>query len=209
MYRLMIMAVLYLFASNIYALDAPTYLEIDQAFKRAVDGDGKARNQVKERLLKLKNEEPNNPLITVYLGSTYTLEGRDAWMPWTKMRKTELGLDTMDRAIVMSRDSRERLDYLQRDTDLEVMTISAITFTQVPKMFGRFGQGVELMNSVVEDPRYTQFSNEQKAELLFYMGEAAANDERADDAKKYVRKALELGLSEKLSTRAAELLKGF
>ncbi len=209
MYRLMAMAILCLFASATYALDPERYLEMNQVFKRAEGGDSKARNQVKELLLRLEGEEPDNPLITVYLGSTYTLEGRDAWMPWTKFRKTDLGLDTMERAIEMSRDRSERLDYLELDTDLEVMMISAITFTQVPKMFGRFGQGVELMNSIVEDPRYNQFSKAHRAGLLFYMGEAAANDKRPNDAKKYLREALDLGLGDTLSVRATELLKEF
>ncbi|NOR51208.1 MAG: hypothetical protein GQ470_01185 [Gammaproteobacteria bacterium] len=175
-------------------------------YKRAVDGESGARDRVKDLLLKLKSEEPKNPLVMVYLGSTYTLEGRDAWMPWTKMRKTERGLDIMDRAMNMGRGHTGKLDYLDRETDIEIKTICAINFTQVPKMFGRFGQGLELMESIVEDQRYANFSAEQKAEFLYYMGDAAANDERSDDARRYIREALELGLDKGLSARAAEII---
>jgi len=40
-------------------------------------------------------------LFLAYQGSSYTLVGRDAWMPWNKIGYTEKGLDMIGKALRM------------------------------------------------------------------------------------------------------------
>lgn len=206
MFRSFIIVIAMTVSAPLYALESSEYRQMHALYIRAVAEESRARDQVKALLLRLTEEEPDNILIKTYLGSTYTLEGRDAWMPWNKMRYTERGMDMMEKALRLSEGHGEIPPYLGRALDLEVQLLCGITFTQVPKMFGRFGQGLELLEAVVENPHYSRFSDAQKADYLYYLGSAIAKDGRITRARHHLQQALELNAVSDTGRKAGRAL---
>jgi tetratricopeptide (TPR) repeat protein len=203
-----VLLILLFAAQPLYAMNEQQFVQMIGQFQQAVEGNEQARDQVKHLLEQILAQDENDPLALVYYGSTLTLEGRDAWMPWNKMKLTEKGMDIMEKALKMSRGITETPVYLKRSIEMEVLMSCAITFTQVPKMFGRFEQGVDLLDEITNDPRYQQFNSEQKASYLYYRGMAAINMQHTKDARVYLQQSIDLNADPQINTRAAEALKG-
>ncbi len=189
-----------------YAMNEQQFQAMIKRYVEALDGNHQSRDDVKQMLGAIIEEDKSDAIAHVFYGSTMTLEGRDAWMPWNKMGLTEKGMDIMDRALKMSKGNDEIPSFLNRAIEMEVKTLCAFTFTQVPKMFGRFEQGIELFDEIRLDPRYRQFTDLQKAQFLFYRAKAAASNDHLVDAKNYYQKVIRMNVSEKLSKQSNEEL---
>ena len=171
------------------ALDFNHFQQAETLYQRGVAGDDDATDQAQGLLLALHEEEPGNPLVMVYLGGTYALQGRDAWMPWSKTRLAEKGLDQMAKALKFLPKEPVILPD-GRSLDLHVRIVCAINFTQVPKFFGRFEQGQLLFEQLLADPRLSDFSARSKAELYYYAGAAAAKGDQEERARGLLGQAL-------------------
>ncbi len=79
-------------------------------YNEAVVGDGAKVEFAYQSLVQLIEQQGAKPLSLVYLGSTQTLQGREAFLPWKKMKYTEQGLATIDKGLSM-------LDTLPLDVD--------------------------------------------------------------------------------------------
>ncbi len=190
-----------------FALDKTTFNNMIGVFIKAVDGDSSALEQSVETLTDLLQKYPHDPLVKVYFGSIYTIQGRDAWMPWNKLSYTEKGMDIMDDAIKQLYPDDEKItDYLSHSVALEVKFVAATTFVQVPDLFGRFDQGLELMHEISEHPQYTLFNPKQRAIFELTMAQALFTDNQKDDAKKWLSNAVETGLDKTQQIKAKELL---
>ena len=77
---------------------APSDALIEQ-YNLAVRGDSEKVDTVYAELMQQITTDGNDALSLVYLGSTQTLMGRDAFMPWNKMKYTEQGLATISKGL--------------------------------------------------------------------------------------------------------------
>ena len=157
-----------------------------------VDGDESATAESQKLLKKLDQQPPAEPIILAYLGGTYTLQGRDAWLPWRKISHTEKGLDLIAKSVQRLKPEHKRLTINNRSYDLETKIIAAITFTQVPQFFGRYEYGVELLDEILEDSRFPQVSAERQAEIYYYAASAAAKGKQRAKAHKMANRVTEL-----------------
>ena len=66
-------------------------------YNQAVQGNEDMVEVAYERLNDTLQQDGATPLTLVYLGSTETLMGRDAFLPWNKMKYVEKGLSTIDK----------------------------------------------------------------------------------------------------------------
>lgn len=80
-------------SSNL-ALANPSERTLSQ-FNQAAQGDSGLVDTVYGELSKQLEEQGATPVTLVYLGSAETLQGREAFMPWNKMKFTERGLATI------------------------------------------------------------------------------------------------------------------
>ncbi len=204
--RIILLFMLLINHGSVYALETEAYHRMIRLYQQAVAGDADARDDVKVYLEQLSDSEPENALVMVYKGSVMTLEGRDAWMPWNKIKYTEKGMDLMEQALNMRLDSKEVPTYLNHSLALEIKMLCAITFTQVPKMFGRFEQGLELIDAIVTDKRYQQLSESQRAHLIYYRAEAAIKEDLIEDARNYYKKVLGMKVDDEIRAKAKEAL---
>ena len=82
------------------AVAAPSDKLIEQ-YNQAAQGDEEKVESVYEQLQGQIEKQGGDALTLVYLGSTQTLMGRDAFLPWNKMKYVEQGLGTIAKGLDM------------------------------------------------------------------------------------------------------------
>jgi len=101
----------------------------------------------------LSRSDPSQPLYRAYLGSAMVLRGRDAWMPWNKMRYTDEGLDRIDQALAALRPEHDRQLLRGVPVGLETRLVAGMTFIKVPDaVFHRRSAGVKLLGNLLHHP---------------------------------------------------------
>jgi hypothetical protein len=101
----------------------------------------------------LPADPQRQPLQAAYLGSALALQGKAAWMPWSKMKLTEQGLDQLDAALAMLKPEHGAV--LVRGVPLALQTrlVAAATFVAVPDgLFHRRADGRKLLAALRADP---------------------------------------------------------
>lgn len=83
------------------------FKEAKKLHSKGVDGDKKAVKSANEKLLKLREIEPDNALIEAYYGSSLALLARDAVKPLEKADKAQEGLDALNRAVTLDPNQKE------------------------------------------------------------------------------------------------------
>lgn len=157
----------------------------DSFMKVSDHGEGSAKKLV-ESWQSILAEDTADPFALVMVGSSQTLRGRDAWMPWSKMSHTETGLDNMARAVRMLKPEHAEQTFQGMSVTHHVKTMAAITFTQVPEFFGRHEDGFYLLQDVLSDPAFLALPAPAQT-FAFYYGINAANQigqlEQSEDWK--------------------------
>ncbi|MGF1910952.1 hypothetical protein L4C38_16075 [Vibrio kasasachensis] len=142
---------------NLYA--NPT-TEILANYNLAAEGNEALVDTVYGQLNTLLEEQGAKPLTMVYLGSTQTLQGRDAFLPWNKMELTEQGLATIAKGIALLDTLPENIDQQERIQGLLeshlAQAMAAITYTSLPDMFNHFERGYDLYLNLLNDPSFAQ-----------------------------------------------------
>jgi len=127
-----------------------------ERYNQAAQGDETLVEPLYADLEKLVEQEGATPLTLVYLGSTRTLMGRDAFLPWKKMRYSEEGLATIEKGLSLLSDdaanSQERRNGLP--TQMLAIAVAAATYTAMPDMFNHFERGYDLYLNLLADPQF-------------------------------------------------------
>lgn len=142
---------------NLYANPTP---EILANYNQAAEGNEALVETVYDQLNALIKEQGAKPLSLVYLGSTQTLQGRDAFMPWNKMKYTEQGLATIAKAVALIDSLPQDINQQQRIQGLPeaylTQAMAAVTYTSLPDFFNHFERGYDLYLQLLNDPRFAQ-----------------------------------------------------
>ncbi len=118
--------ILLLLSSLIFSSDFQTLLkEGEKYYRQGIQGDKEAVEKAIELLERALKLEPKSALATAYLGSTYTLKGRDASQPWDKMKFTKKGIALLDKAV--------RLE----PSNIKVRIERGMNSLNLPSFFGR------------------------------------------------------------------------
>ncbi|WP_256080218.1 hypothetical protein [Massilia sp. YIM B04103] len=65
------------------------FTQAHQQFKAAMKGDSKASDAAIAAFSALAAANPSHPLLAAYEGAATALKGRDAMMPWNKLKYAE------------------------------------------------------------------------------------------------------------------------
>jgi hypothetical protein len=134
------------------AQEAP-FIDAVQAFQQARDGDNSRIEPAIAAFEALARAEPGNPVHAAYLGSAFSLRGRQAWMPWNKMKYSEQGLDHIDRALEALKPEHDRRSMRGVPVSLETRFIAASTFVNLPdSIFHRRAAGRKLLDELLRHP---------------------------------------------------------
>lgn len=159
----------------------------------ASSGDRDAFERAFEGYDQWVKEDPKSPTAQAYYGGVLTLKGRDSWMPWNKMKHTEKGLDIMAKAVDLIESSPAATDGWALAERVDVLSLAGINFTQVPDMFGRFEEGNELLQGLVDSEQLLALPIQAVAHVYFFAGQAAEKNESKDHAIGYYKTMLERG----------------
>lgn len=149
------------------------YLHAFEDYLTATDGDSSATRDALAAFTDLHEQHPDDPVAMVLKGSSQTLRGRDAWMPWNQLSHTEDGLDTMAQALNLLTDGHHDIWFADMPVSLMVPLYAGINYVQVPDMFSRFEQGYDLLQQASDHPGLADTPPEARAALYFYLAQAA------------------------------------
>lgn len=161
-------------------------------FFRATDGDGGATEEAVRRFEKLAAANtPQALLFTAYLGAAQTMQGRDAWLPWNKMRATERGLATLDKTLRRLEAAHDKEIFHGTPLSVEIRLVAATTFLSLPALFNRFDSGKQTLREAFASPAYAAAPGEIKARLHRQAAIAAQRDRIPRDEAAHLKQALE------------------
>jgi hypothetical protein len=104
---------------------APNEQEIQELYRRGLQGDEQAVVACIAKLEAVLQREPKNNIARVYLGSAYTLRSRDLAFGPKKLQTLRAGLAVMDEAVASAPD------------EPKVRLARALTTSALPAIFGR------------------------------------------------------------------------
>ncbi|MCW4442830.1 hypothetical protein AB4582_11890 [Vibrio splendidus] len=129
-------------------------------YNQAAQGNEDLVEVAYERLNDTLQQDGATPLTLVYLGSTETLMGRDAFLPWNKMKYVEKGLSTIDKSLVLLKDEDQPIHEQPRVQGLPdsylTRAMAAVTYTSLPDMFNHFDRGYDLFLSLLAEDDFQQ-----------------------------------------------------
>ncbi|ANW26267.1 hypothetical protein BA953_19055 [Vibrio coralliilyticus] len=172
------------------AVAAPSDKLIEQ-YNQAAQGDEDKVESVYEQLQGQIDKQGGDALTLVYLGSTQTLMGRDAFLPWNKMKYVEQGLGTIAKGLDMLSDDTTPVPLQEirqgLPESLLARAVAAATYTSLPDMFNHFDRGYELYSSLLSEQAFTSQSFDAIAWVYIYAIQAAIRAEDSLQAQKWAQ----------------------
>ena len=172
------------------ATENTAFTDAQAVFETSLAGDKKATEPAIEKFSELVQQDPSHPLYLAYLGSAYTLKARDAWMPWTRLRNAEKGLEMIDKALLMLKPQHDEQRLRGSIVSTEAHLVAVSTFLQVPKFMNRQQAAKDLLTATIETPVFEVSAPAVKGRLYLWAAEVAKREEQTDAERNYLEKAL-------------------
>lgn len=178
----------------------PLIKKIQERHQKAVDGDKKETQSLKTDLEKWTKQQPNNHLLQAYLGSTYTLCSRDAWIGPSKLSYLKNGGKEMDAAVAAEPNNPA------------VRFVRAIDYFSLPAIFGKrqtarddFQLLVKQIEGVVKTPY--RLNVETRQAIYYYAGLSFDQLDQPKEAKEVWERGLKLNPTSPLGVKIQASLK--
>ncbi len=131
------------------------FTEAFKIFQQARGGDSGRIEPAVAAFEALVRADPKQPLYAAYLGSALGLKAGDAWMPWTRMRYSEQGLDQIDQALAALKPEHDKQLLRGVPVSVETRFVAAITFVKMPDViFHRRSTGRKLFDELLKSPAF-------------------------------------------------------
>ncbi|CAG19072.1 hypothetical protein [Photobacterium profundum] len=160
-------------------------------YNQAVSGDGSKVDEAYKQLSDNLNQQGATPLNLVYLGSTQALQGRDAFLPWNKMKFTEKGLATIDKALNLLGNLNtplEQQDIVQGLPEAYLTrAMAAVTYSKLPDLFNHFERGYDLFLDLLSEPQFEQQHFAATAWIYHYAIQASLRANDLEQAKQWLQ----------------------
>jgi hypothetical protein len=174
--------------------DDPLIKQVEARHEKSVNGDTQETKALTADLEKWTKEQPKNYLLQAFLGSTYTLDSRDAWPGPSKLTYLENGGKLMDGAVTAAPDNPA------------VRFVRAIDYYELPFFFGK-GQTArddfELLLKQIDGDINTPYILDTKTQqaIYLYAGLSFKKLEHPIDAKAAWIKGLALDPNSELGAK--------
>jgi hypothetical protein len=185
--------------------------EVLSMYNQAAQGDEEMVEAAHDALQAILDKEGATPLTLVYLGSTETLQGRDAFLPWNKMKYVEKGLSTIDKSLVLLKDEDQPIHEQPRVQGLPdsylTRAMAATTYTSLPDMFNHFDRGYDLYLDLLAEEGFKQQHFAATAWIYRYAITASIRAEDLTQAQSWLA-VMEEKDSSNIETMTAKALVG-
>ena len=138
----------------------------------------------------LDKQYPDHPAVQAYYASLETIKARDAWMPWSKLKWVEQGLDRMDGALSLLDDSHESEKLGVSTVALETRIVAANTYVAVPSFLNRLQDAKDVFSDLLDTPNLDRLPNEL-SKAIFTIGLNIAEKEDKQEERAIWQKKLD------------------
>ena len=183
------------------------YSEARQQFMAGVAGDGKARDAAITAFTQLAAAHPGHPLLATYAGSATSLAGRDAMMPWNKMKYSEDGADAIEKALAQLNQAHDEALFQGTPESVETRMVAATTLLALPDFMNRRAAGKRALDAALKSPVFDAAPVPVRVRLYALAAKTAAADKRAPDEAAYLKQLVQLAPQAPEAQRAASRLK--
>jgi tetratricopeptide (TPR) repeat protein len=177
--------------NDVEALVALSRLYHDQG----ADGNKEAVEKGFICLDKALDLDPSNAIAYAYRGSLWTMRGRDAWFPFTKLQHVDKGIDELDKAADLAPDN------------ITVRLTRGINSLQLPSMFKRLGTAIKDFSFLLADPRFPHLEVHLQSTIYYWAGVAYKRDNQIGKAREYLEKAITVAPESHTAQKAEKELK--
>lgn len=183
------------------------FQEARQQFMAGMAGDGKARDAAIASFQQLAASHPGHPLLAAYAGSATTLAGRDAMMPWNKMKYSEDGADAIEKALLQLTPAHDEALFQGTPESVETRMVAAATLLALPDFMNRRASGKRALDAALKSPVFAQTPVPVRVRLYALAAKTAAADKRGSDEAGYLKQLVQLAPQAPEGQRAAARLK--
>ncbi|WP_260258687.1 hypothetical protein [Vibrio intestinalis] len=184
--------------------------EVLSNYNLAAEGDETMVDTVYGQLNQLIDQQGAKPLTLVYLGSTQTMQGRDAFLPWNKMKFTEQGLATIAKGLGLIDTLPESIDQQQRVQGIPesylAQAMAAATYTSLPDLFNHFDRGYDMFLTLLAQPQFEQQPFSATSWIYRYAIEAALRAQDLPQAKQWLTTMEKLDAQDKQTQAMQQLI---
>jgi hypothetical protein len=178
-----------------------------QVFQRASRGVQSEVEPAVRAFEALARADSRNPVYAAYLGSAIATRANDAWMPWTRIKHAEQGLDHIDHALEMLKPEHDGQLIRGVAVGIETRLVAARTFLKLPDMvFHRRAAGRRLVADLLRHPAFAASPAPLRAAVHLAAAQAA-RDERPEDEVAQLKQVLSLADSGDSADQARARLK--
>jgi tetratricopeptide (TPR) repeat protein len=139
--------------------------------------------------------DPTNAVAFAYRGSLWTMRGRDAWWPFTKMSDVDKGIDELDKAVDLAPEN------------VSIRITRGVNSVHLPSMFKRLGTALKDFNFLLNHPAFPKFDAGLQSTIYYWAGVAHKQDNQRDKAKGFLQKAIDLAPDSDNARNARQELK--
>lgn len=183
------------FPLNTLAQDhSDAFIKAQAVFEQGLRGSENDNKNAGEQFKHLTELEPGNPLFMAYYGSTYALKADHAWMPWTRLKLGEQGLELIDKALKLLSAEHDQILVRSVPMSIETRLVAINTFLKMPQMFfhGRYDAGKNLLAEIMKGPLFAASPPIIQARYHFQAAFVAQAEKKRADEVNHLKRLLEL-----------------
>lgn len=189
------------------AADNAAFTAARQQFNAGSGGDASARDAAIEAFEKLYASQPGNPVFLAYQGSGIAMRGRDAMMPWDKMKFAEKGADMLEKALSLLAPEHDSLLLNGTPASIETRLVAANTLLALPDFMNRRAGGKRALQAALDSQALAQSPAPVRASVFAAAARLAADEKRSADEIAYLRQVVATQASTPHVAKAAARLK--
>jgi hypothetical protein len=178
-----------------------------QQFLLGAGGDGSARDAAADAFHALAAANPGHPLLAAYEGAAIALKGRDALMPWNKMKHAEKGANLIEKALAQLAPEHDDALFNGSPESIEIRLVAANTLLALPDFMNRRAGGMRAVEAALASPAFALAPRRVRAGLYGAAARVAGTDKRQSDEIGFLRKAAAADPASHEGVRAAARLK--
>lgn len=189
------------------AADGAAFATARQQFAAGSGGDAPARDAAIEAFEKLSAGQPGNPVYLAYQGAAIAMRGRDAMMPWEKMKYAEKGADMVQKAVTLLAPEHDSLLVDGAPASIVTRMVAANTLLALPDFMHRRADGKRALQGALDSQVLAQAPAPLRASVFSAAARVASEEKREADEIGYLRQAVATQAGTPQAAKAAARLK--